>query len=292
MTETITQEAVLERVRQRLGELDAKAEQAVAHALAVLDESRKGKPPEQATADEFVSANVSLAQYEAWSSEERFQYLKNAKKVNAGWIKKRFAALGAAWLMVIDGKVIVHGASIQQLPKEQEFDALCEKHGKYPFVFFSPRNFMIEETSTWHTTIEPDDAYPTVPIKLRGARRSLDMVADFDTGAHDAYFDFDLLLQNRLLKQGSRDYEDESVHLGQSFRFTAKPLRLSLKDKTGKAKEIGIFAFCIKNWADSPFVAINPNRSALVGRALFFKLGTIIHLNFVNHLTEIGFPPT
>jgi len=290
ITESITQEAVLEKVRARVGTLDAKAEQAVAQAIAVLNESRKSQTAAQPMADKFVSANVSLAQYEAWSPEERFQYLNNAKKINANWVRKRFQDLRAAWLMVIDGEVIAHGASIQHLPSEQDFDALCEQHEKYPFVLFNPRLFMIEEASAWHHTVEPDDAYPTVSVKLSGARNTLDLIADLDTGAIDAYFNLDLLVTHGLLKQGIRDYEDESEHLGQSFRFIAKPLRLSVADQSGNSRETGFVAFCIKDWHSSPFVAINPNRTALIGRSVFFKIAPIVHLNFAARQTEIEFP--
>ncbi|MGH7457067.1 MAG: hypothetical protein ACRENG_37300, partial [bacterium] len=262
MPETITQEAVLEKVRTRIGTLDAKAEQAVAQAIAVLNESRQREAAAQPAEEKFESANVSLAQYDAWSPEERFQYLNNAKKINANWIRKHLQDLSAAWLMVIDGQVIAHGASIQHLPQEQEFGALCEKHGKYPFVFFNPRLFIIEEASAWHRTVEPDDAYPTVAVKLQSAQGALDLVADFDTGAIDSYFD--LLTQHGLVKQSHRDYEDESAHLGQNFRFIAKPLRLSVEDQSGNSRETGFFAFCIKNWHGSPFVVINPTRTALV----------------------------
>jgi hypothetical protein len=290
IAEPITQEAVLEKVRTRVGALDAKAEQAVAQAIAVINESRKSETAAQPMAEKFVSANVSLAQYDAWSPEERFQYLNNAKKINANWIKKHFQDLRAAWLMVIDGQVIAHGASIQQLPQEQGFDALCEKHGKYPFVFFNPRLFMIEEASAWHNTVEPDDAYPTVSVKLQGVRAALDLVADFDTGAMDSYFDFDLRVRHGLLTQGPRDYEDESVHLGKNFRFITKPLWFSVEDKGGNSKKVGFFAFCIKNWHSTSFVAINPTRTALVGRSLFFKLAPVVHLDFANRQTEIEFP--
>jgi hypothetical protein len=106
--------------------------------------------------NKFVSANVSVAQYEAWSPEERFQYLNNAKKINSAWIKKNFDDFGATWLMVIDGQVVAHGSSIQHLPQEQEFDAICEKYDKYPFVCFNSRLFMIEEPSvSTKSSLEP-----------------------------------------------------------------------------------------------------------------------------------------
>ncbi len=59
---------------------------------------------------------------------------------------------------------------ILKLPRETtslkayEFDALCEKFGKFPFVFIDSRILMIEESLSWHNTIEYDDAYPTVAV--------------------------------------------------------------------------------------------------------------------------------
>jgi len=124
---------------------------------------------------------------------------------------------------------------------------------------------------------------------LRGGRSDLDLIADLDTGAIDAYFNLDLLAKHGLFKEGTRDYEDESEHPGQSFRFITKPLRLSVTDKNGQSREAGFFAFCIKNWHNSPFVAINPNRTALIGRSVFFKIAPVIHLDFAARQTEIEF---
>jgi hypothetical protein len=286
--EIVTQEAVLEKVRQRLGTLDNKAEKAVAEAIAILHESRQTLP--QKMEEPFVSANVSVAQYVAWSPEERFQYLNNAEKVNASWVDRQFQKLNAAWLMVIDGQVVAHDADVDNLPRAQEFKDLCQKyHGKYPFVFFHPKLFMIEETTAWHATKEPDDAYPTVVVKLRGERNEATPVADFDTGATRAYIDLNFLLQHGLLTIEAEDYEQRSEHLSRGFSFFAKPLRFSVQDQNGKLKETESVAFCIKHWHASPFVAINPNRAALVGRRLFHKLAPIVHLDFAARQTEIEF---
>ncbi|MCI0697915.1 hypothetical protein L0337_38685 [candidate division KSB1 bacterium] len=285
--ETVTQEVVLEKVRQRLGSLDTKAEQAVAEVIAILNESRQTLPQQE---DEFVSANVSVAQYVAWSPEERFQYLDNAEKANARWVEQQLQKLNAAWLMVIDGQVVAHDADFQNLLKVHEFKALCQKYnGKYPFVFFHPKLFMIEETTAWHATKEPDDAYPTVVVKLRGERSEATLVADFDTGAAHAYIDLNFLLQRGLLTIETEDYARRSEHLSQSFSFFAKPLWFSVQDQSGKLKEVEFFACCIKEWRTSPFVAINPNRTALLGRGLFHKLAPIVHLDFAARQTEIEF---
>ncbi|MDZ7360833.1 MAG: hypothetical protein ONB46_08920 [candidate division KSB1 bacterium] len=282
--EIITHEGILEKVRQRLGSLDDKAEQAVMETIAVLNESSSQAPDES-----FVSANVSVAQYTAWSPEERFQYLNNAEKVNAHWVEQRLQELNAAWLMVIDGQVVAHDEDFQNLPKKQEFKALCQKHGKYPFVFFNPRLFMIEETTTWHATKEPNDAYPTVAVKLGGDSNEARLKADFDTGATHAYIDLNFLLRSGLLTIEVDDYERESLHLNRRFRFFAKLLQFSVHDQNGKSKEAEVYTFCIKNWHKSPFVAINPNRTALIGRGLFHKLSPVVHLDFASRRTEIEF---
>jgi hypothetical protein len=286
--ETVTSEVMIEKVRQRLGSLYGNAEQAVAEAIAIINEP--GQRLSQQTEAPFVSANVSVTQYVAWSPEERLQYLNNAEKVNARWVKRQFQKLNAAWLMVIDGQVVAYDADVDNLPRAQDFNALCQKYdGKYPFVFFHPKLFMIEETTAWHATNEPDDAYPTVVVKLRGEHSESTLVADFDTGATRAYIDLNFLLQHGLLTIEAEDYAQRSEHLSQSFSFFAKPLRFSVQDQSGKLKEAELVVFCIKHWHASPFVAINPNRIALVGRRLFHKLAPIVHLDFAARQTEVEF---
>jgi hypothetical protein len=215
-----TQDVILEKVRKRLGTLDAKAEQAVAEAVAILNESRASETHPRSEDEKFLSANVSVVQYEAWSPEKRFQYQSNAQKINARWIENQLQKLNVEWVMVIDGHVVAHGASIQSLPRDQQFDMLCKKYGKYPFVFFNPSLFMIEEATTaWHATKDSSDAYPTVTVILRNGNAELSL--------------------------------------------------------------------CIRNWPASPFVAINPNRTALIGRSVFHKIVPIVHLDFAARRTEI-----
>lgn len=91
----------------------------------------------------FIGANVSPAEYEAWSRDDRLKYQTAPEKTNAGWIERKIQELRAAWIMVIDGKVVAHG-SLTDYPFDEEFDALCEKFGKFPFVFLSSLILMIE----------------------------------------------------------------------------------------------------------------------------------------------------
>jgi len=181
----MTQETVIDNIRQRLGPLNNQAEQAVKEVLEML-----GLPREMAlfksSEETFIGANVSPAEYEAWSREERLQYQTAPEKTNARWIERKMQELRAAWIMVIDGKVVLNG-SLTDYPSDDEFDAFCEKIGKFPFVFINSRVLMIED------------------------------------------------------------------------------------------------------WQSSPFVAINPQRTALVGRKAFLKLQPVVHLDFASRQTELEY---
>lgn len=92
--ELLAHEAVLQEVRARIGALDAKAEQAVREAMAIL--ARRHVAEIQMREEQFRGENVSAAQYQIWSPEERFQYLNDAEKSNPRWVEKQFRDLGAA----------------------------------------------------------------------------------------------------------------------------------------------------------------------------------------------------
>jgi outer membrane protein assembly factor BamB len=93
----------------------------------------------------------------------------NPEKVNTRWIEDKLRKLHAMWIMVIDGQVVAHG-SLTDYPSDEEFDKLCEKYGKFPFVFLNPQLLRIEESSIWHDTIVENDKYPTHrPSQFRAA---------------------------------------------------------------------------------------------------------------------------
>jgi hypothetical protein len=183
----MTQEIILQKVRQRLGPLNSQAEQAVKEALEILQMPKETKLPETPE-ERFVGANVNVAQYKAWSRDVRLKYQTEPEKVNKHWIEKKLQELRAAWMMVVDGQVVAHG-SLTDYPFDDEFGALCERFGKFPFVFLSPSVLMIEEKLPWYDTVEYGDAYPTVPVTIQGASNHLEVKADFDTGALGLYLD-------------------------------------------------------------------------------------------------------
>jgi len=283
----MTQEAVIDNLRHRLGPLNNQAEQAVKEVLEMLRLPRE-TASFKSSEETFIGENVSPAEYEAWSRDERLKYQTEPEKANARWIEKTIQELRAAWIMVINGKVVAHG-SLTAYPSDEEFDELCEKFGKFPFVFINSRLLMIEEGIAWHGTFDDDDAYPTVSITVHGNSEACELQADFDTGAVGAYFDQEILLRSNVVKKRNRDVEKISEHLSQSFRYIQKPLALEVTDKHGNSKRVGLMALCIEDWQSSPFVAINPQRTALVGRQTFLKLQPVVHLDFASRQTEIEY---
>jgi hypothetical protein len=225
----MTQEAVIDNIRHRLGPLNNQAEQAAKEVLEMLRLPRETASFESSE-EMFIGANVSPAEYEAWSRDERLKYQTDPEKVNARWIEEKIQELRAAWIMVINGNVVAHG-SLTAYPSDEEFDALCEKFGKFPFVFINSRILMIEEGLSWHDTIDYDDAYPTGSVSVHGASGACELQADFDTGAIGVYFDQEILLRNKVVKKRNRDIEKISEHLSQSFRYIQKPLELEVIDK-------------------------------------------------------------
>jgi len=87
--------------------------------------------------------------------------------------------------MVVDGNAAAFGESMDTYPNDDEFLKLCQKFGKYPFVFFNPLILAIEEpASAWHPTVlAVNDFYPARPITISGNAGSHLIEADFDTGA-------------------------------------------------------------------------------------------------------------
>jgi len=286
-------ETVLKQVRDRLGPLSGEAEQAVMEALEIvrrMNGASLSPPVDQGASDEnFKGENAELQEYLSWTDDRQEQYQSDAENLNAKWVEKKFRDLNAMWMIVIDGKIIAHGPLLRTFPHDEEFDALCKKYEKYPFVLHSPRLFYIEETVAWHPTNSADDSYPTLRIKLKADASEAELEADFDTGAIDTYLDLDLLIRQGALAVKKEDPKKKSSHLGHSFSYITQSIRIELQDKNEQRRETSVVAILVKNWRTSPFVAINPKRTALVGRGTMLQLQPLVLLDFANRQTEVEF---
>jgi len=286
-------ENVLEQVRGRLGPLNGQAEQAVAEALEIvrrMNGAPFSPPVDKGASDEnFKGENAELHEYLSWTDQQKLDYQTETESANTKWVEKNMQELNAMWMIVMDGQLVASGPAMRTFPRDEEFDALCRRQGKYPFVFFSPSLFHIEETLSWHATKFSGDAYPTVRINLKSDAGQTELEADFDTGAVDAYFDLNLLAQKSVVTGIDMRPRQSSSHLGQNYWYTAKSLWLELKDKNGQSCQTEIAAICVANWSHSPFTAINRQRTALVGRGTMLQLQPMVLLDFAKRQTTVEF---
>ena len=137
MVKTMNTETLIEKVRAKFGTLDAQGEQLVAAALEIIQEANAPSTP--SSQENFVSRNITLEEYRALPRDAKWRYQDQAVKLNRHWVDNHFKRLKAKWMMVVNGQVVKHGATLDNYPEDEDFLALCQETGKYPFVFTNLR---------------------------------------------------------------------------------------------------------------------------------------------------------
>jgi hypothetical protein len=235
----------------------------------------------------FVGENLLPEEYERLSLEERASLQWRLKQQNRDWLQKQFAKLDAAWLVVVDGKVIASGKTLENKPLSPQILKICQRTGKFPFIFVNEKFITIEESiSPWQTTIHAREYYPTLPVKVGSASSFVKVIGDFDTGSSHTFFDYDFLAAQNIIRPELRDYPEIHIHLNQPFVYIDKLIRIALAD-SGKIHYVDVRISCVQNWSSSPFIEINPNRIALIGRDILLKLKPKVLLDFKECQTEI-----
>jgi hypothetical protein len=299
----MTREAIIANVKKKYANADEATIDAVLRTLQEtnldwrLPELRPVPAPtvhkaaEVSKPLEFVGEHMTLEQYRQLSFSERGEHKRQLKAKNREWLEAKYASLRAAWLMVMDGEIIAYGTSLQDYPSTEKIREIGGRYGKRPFIFINDLFVAIEESKiAWHPTIYDHDFYPTVPIVLRTDSGSMEIAADFDTGAVASFVDYDLLLAHAVLKSDNDGEGESSEHLGQTFEYFGRFFMLEIKLPSGEILSQKLLLNCVTDWRFSPFVSINPHRNALAGRDLFLKLKPNILLDFVNQRTKLVTP--
>ncbi len=276
----MTKADIIAEVEKRLGPLDEKAKRAVEMAMELMERLPTTKPEPK-----WQGENPSFDQAAKMLPRERGMLLQALEQQNREWLERKLKELNARWLLVIDGEVVRYGTATTDYLTDEELLALCRERGKLPLLFMPLRP--IEETTRWHSTIYDNDAYPTITLRVLSDNATYDLIADFDTGSSEVYLDADTLVRQRIIRVIDADPIYESTHLGRPFEYVIKFVRLALVDVDGKPRETRVLTVCVFDWHQSPFVSINPNRKALVGRDLCLLLQPKITLDFSRHETTI-----
>ncbi len=239
---------------------------------------------------EFVGENLPFEAIEKLSIKERGALQRSLKEQNKDWLREKIANLKALWVMVMDGRVHAWGKSMKDYPQPEQIMEICRSTGKYPFIFIDDDQMAIEEgSSVWHR-LDEDDYYPTVPVILRSDSGTTKLVADFDTGSPFSFVSYDLLLKAHVVQRHFGEYVENAIHLGKLYQCVAKVVYAEIVTVPGKTKTFTTTIYCVDDWLNSPFVKINPNRAALIGRDLLLELQLNVLLQFGKRRTEIIMP--
>ncbi|MCI0694059.1 hypothetical protein L0337_18880 [candidate division KSB1 bacterium] len=240
---------------------------------------------------QFVGEHLSLEEYRKLSLEERGELKRRLKEQNRQWLEEKFSSLHAAWLMVLDGEIIATGDSMLDYPRVEKIREIGSRYGKRPFIFVNDLFIAIEENHvSWHPTVYRHDFYPVVPMTLRANSNSIEVAADFDTGAAASFADYDLLLSHAIIEPSDDGEGERAEHLGRVFKFVSMPVLIEIKLSSGEIVSRELPISCVPDWKASPFTRINPHRTALAGRDLFLELQPSILLDFANCRTKLVAP--
>ncbi len=196
----MTREELLHELEKRVGPLDEKARAAVDAALDLVSQQEtpdathmSETPTAGRQAVVFQGENPPFEEAARMSPEERQQALNELEERNRDWLQQKCQELGAGWLLVVDGQVMVHGATLDNYPTDEELLNLCQRTGKLPLLFIQDQLLAIEEATPWSPTVYSGDFYPTLSLRFRSRNTTAESMADFDTGAIEVYADWDWL---------------------------------------------------------------------------------------------------
>ena len=209
----------------------------------------------------FRTRNLSMDEYRELSEGERSYYHALAREENNGWIENQLREYDAGWLVVVDGRVISYGKNLNDYPDGAELKRICEKTRVFPFVFVNDLLLAVEEgTPVWHQTVHPDDHYPTLGLRLQSldAAKTIDLVADFDTGALGTFVDLDRLISGSIIQTTLFDVPHIATHLSHRYSYI---LTRTSRNQTGNHSPLralrALREKIRKNSASFAFSAVN-----------------------------------
>jgi len=242
----------------------------------------------------FKTKNMAYEEYKKLSKNDRKLLHRWAYEENKEWIAEKMKAYRAAWLLVVDGEILILSQKLDDYPSDQKIMEICNQTNKFPFIFVNDKMLAVEEQGVaWNETEYEEDFYPTLAIKISNSenKNSLSIIADFDTGALGVFIDIDLLIEAGIVKETLFDIPRVSSHLNSQYEYVLKSLLLTIADSsTNKEKKyIKKIVSCIQDWKNSPFIYINPERMCLAGRSLPNELRANVVLDFDRKKTLVNY---
>lgn len=215
-----------------------------------------------------------LSRYRALSEPERLELVRRAGAIARDRVDEELQRRGAAWIVLLGGRVVAESRDIGSCPSADEVLAIGEREDLVPFLFEAPLVEEIPSTSRW-TALGQGDAYPTIPLAVDGEV----IEADLDTGSHGTFLD-----GQSLPFEAPTWFEGR--HLGQVFHWMPGRTRIALSAGGSRIEHEMPVRF-VRDWNASPFVRINTSRKALAGRDLMRVFGLRLSLSTPDSTTSI-----
>jgi hypothetical protein len=137
-------EEVMEQIRTRLGGLSERDRLVIQAVYETLERSGPGRPSLS-----FVGENLRPEDYQTLPEQEKVTLAQRVQEENKHWLARQFSAFNAAWMAVVDGKVVAFSERFEDYPSPEKIVSLCQQTGKVPFLFLNPQWLLIEEQSAW-----------------------------------------------------------------------------------------------------------------------------------------------
>jgi hypothetical protein len=245
----MSHEAMIESIKAELNEADTLTIRSILETLRAAKQKKTSALP-QAGGGELTPRTEVKATHEAsarfigenplfdpnrnLSLKERAAMKRRLKEQNREWLSQQFKELHAAWLMVVDGKVIASGEKLSDYPKPDQILDVSHRVGKFPFLFVNEDVLAIEESgSGWSSTIEPSDFYPSVPVKLGSKTGSAAVIGDFDTGASSTFVDYDWLVEQNIIQLQAHEETENARHLNQIYEYLPRSVLVEVVLSSG-----------------------------------------------------------
>lgn len=214
---------------------------------------------------------VTLDAYLASGDAERAELIARAGRRRRQRIEQAMSDTRATWVVLLGDDVVLTSRDRESIPTPEEIIALGRARNLVPFLFEAALVEELPFRSSWAPTDigVRGDTYPTLPLKVG----TQDLVADLDTGAHGTFLDHQLA--------EDRDASHvwfEGMHLGASFRWRPGRVAVEVGLEGGELRCVLLPVRWVRDWSHSPFVRVNPTRTALAGRDLLRAIGVTVVL--------------
>lgn len=233
---------------------------------------------------------MSYEEFVALPEDEQIAVTRRAHALREDLLEREFRGRGAGWIVMAGDDIVASGADVETCPDDQSLEAIGRRTGRVPFLF---TRILVEEAVgrvPW-ASLGRGDAYPTLSAYFgppgvgdelfEGAAT----LADLDTGSPVVFVPWEATTNAGWLPASMVWRKDR--HLGQDYEWRPCRIAVGVADAAGRRRRGEMTVIAVRSWERGPFIRVNRNRRALVGRNLLVALGLRVLLLADSRETEV-----